>query len=213
MAEIKTIPAFKDEAFPCRHGSKGFTLIEVITVLSILGILSVIVFKNAGKNNSDLLSFSAGLKTHIRYCQSKAMQTDTAAWGIRIDAGTDEYWLFSSPFNTSSNWTGNRTLPPGAEGSPAVPNTQDRINAGMININISPIQVGSIGSASQVTLVFDRMGVPYATTGTGTISFSDSVEQTGSALPLLTGSVTISMSDRSGNTKAIVAQNETGFIP
>lgn len=216
MPVNKAEKLFKPCSFMARYYStqncRGFTLIEIITVLSILGILAIIILKNASINNSDLLSFTASFKAHIRYCQSKAMQSDTLIWGLRIDAGADEYWMFSSPLNTSGNWNSNRQLSPGAESSPAVSDTQDRINAGLININIAPFRVGNMGTASQMTLVFDPMGVPYAATGKGSVSFQDSVGNTGSALPLLTKDISLNLSDGYGNTETIVIQNETGFI-
>ncbi len=198
--------------FGVLKNQNGFTLIEIITVLVILGLLSVVVLKNTSINNTDLLSFESSLKNHLRYIQAKAMQSDTQIWGIRISADTDEYWFFSSAYNTGNAWNAGRILPVGAEASPGVPSSNDRVDAGLLNINIVTTTIGNSGSQSGLTLVFDKMGVPYAASGKGSISFKASLDQTGSPLSILTDNMKIALADFSGNTKTLVVHFETGFI-
>jgi len=189
----------------------GFTLMEVVVVILLIGFLAVVASTRAINNNTDLIATESGLKAHLRYAQAKAMQTDTSFWGIRLNASTDEYWLFNAGLSASSAFTANRILPAGAEASPAVVN-QDRIDTSAVNVDLQQIRVGGI-SAAQVTLTFDRYGVPYAATGTGAISFQESLADTGSPLSRTTADITITLADNKGNSRTITLANETGFVP
>ena len=91
----------------------GFTLVEIISVLVIIAIVSGFMVSRMGSDKSDLYSIESLFKGHIRYAQSKSMQSDTAVWGIRINKNLDEYWLFNSNIGQTSKWDSNRRLPPG----------------------------------------------------------------------------------------------------
>jgi len=74
------------------RGVRGFTLIEIIAVLIVIGVLAVVAINRAlssadtGKNTQVSI-----IKEHIRYAQSVAMKRGES-WGIKCD-GT-YYWLF-----------------------------------------------------------------------------------------------------------------------
>jgi len=69
----------------------GFTMIEIITVLVLIGIVTVVVVGRQISVNTELHSQVSAVKTHIRYAQSLCMNSDIT-WGICCD-GSD-YWLF-----------------------------------------------------------------------------------------------------------------------
>ncbi|GAU08963.1 pilus assembly FimT family protein [Desulfoplanes formicivorans] len=73
--------------------SDGFTLIEVVTVLIILGILAVVAVARSLDTNADLVSQTDVIKSHLRYAQSRAMAMEEV-WGVN-STGTS-YYLYSA---------------------------------------------------------------------------------------------------------------------
>ncbi len=73
-------------------GTSGFTLIEVVVVLLLLGIMTAFVAMNATEHNSELIARTEVLKSHLRYAQMKSMSSN-AVWGI--SASGNNYWLFT----------------------------------------------------------------------------------------------------------------------
>jgi prepilin-type N-terminal cleavage/methylation domain-containing protein len=73
--------------------ARGFTIIEVISVLLILGIVSAVVVSRIDNLDSyDLSSQVEVVKNHLRYAQSRAMGSANP-WGIHFDSATT-YYLF-----------------------------------------------------------------------------------------------------------------------
>jgi len=86
---------------------RGFTLIEIISVLLIVGILAAFVINRVMDTAStDRIAQESVIKNHIRYAQVAAMKQGTI-WGIKCD-GTD-YWLFIT--NGPDTAANQRTLP------------------------------------------------------------------------------------------------------
>lgn len=70
------------------HKCHGFTLIEVIAVLMIIGIISAVVISRVGSANVyRLASETETLKVHLRYTQFRAM-SDTVSWGIEFSGNS-----------------------------------------------------------------------------------------------------------------------------
>ncbi len=70
--------------------NRGFTLLEMITVLIILGIIAVVAVAKYRDTGADDLAAANTLKAHLRYAQLRAMG-DIVPWGIEIEA--DRYTL------------------------------------------------------------------------------------------------------------------------
>jgi prepilin-type N-terminal cleavage/methylation domain-containing protein len=72
--------------------NRGFTLIEIIAVLVVIGIITVVVISNMTSNSatSSLVQVNI-IKNQIRYAQSMAMKRGEI-WGIKCDP--TDYWLF-----------------------------------------------------------------------------------------------------------------------
>ena len=78
-----------------RSGDRGFTLIEIIMVLLILGVLSYFVATRLFSGESpDRNAEMELVKNHLRYAQSRAMNTEKD-WGITFETGGKHYYLFN----------------------------------------------------------------------------------------------------------------------
>ena len=120
MTRAMDRPARKLYLFSAK-GSRGFTLIEVITILVIMGILSAVVISRMGSTSTYSLASEVDiLKTHLRYVQYRAM-SDSVTWGMSFTGGSNSSYSLrvdkaattsSLPNeNSSTPWTHN--LPPG----------------------------------------------------------------------------------------------------
>lgn len=76
----------------CRNNS-GFTLIEVIAVLVLISIVAaVVIVRGFSTQDVDIIGQTEVVKSHIRYAQARAMNTNTI-WGIYFPTSTT-YYLF-----------------------------------------------------------------------------------------------------------------------
>jgi MSHA pilin protein MshC len=73
--------------------TSGFTVIEIITVLIVMGIITAFVIGRAGSNRTDLIVQAEILKAHLRYAQTQAINS-TLDFGIESDPTGSNYWLF-----------------------------------------------------------------------------------------------------------------------
>lgn len=116
---------------------RGFTLIEIIAVLIVLGVLAAIVISRAMNTEStSRVAQESVIKNHIRYAQATAMKQGTM-WGIKCDA--TDYWLFIT--NAPDTVINQRPLP--GEGSAKI---------GLANRSIT---------INAFTVFFDANGRPY----------------------------------------------------
>jgi MSHA pilin protein MshC len=73
----------------------GFTMIEVISVLVIIGIVAAVVITRATSTRDyDLISQVEAVKGHLRFAQSVAMGLNTSH-GIHFDSQTT-YYLYNA---------------------------------------------------------------------------------------------------------------------
>ncbi|MBW2630447.1 MAG: type II secretion system protein [Deltaproteobacteria bacterium] len=91
-----------------RTNKSGFTLIEVIAVLVLIGIVSAFVAVRATDHHSELVARTEILKSHLRYAQMKSMSSNDV-WGIH--SFQNKYWLFTGGnINTKKQLPGEDDL-------------------------------------------------------------------------------------------------------
>lgn len=112
---------------------RGFTLIEVLSALVVIGIISAIALSRIGNSSAEVNAAGEVVKSHLRYAQLRAMNSESV-WGISCD-GTD-YWLFMD------GNAANHAKLPGEDSDPV--SLSDK------NINMAAF-----------TLSFDSWGRPY----------------------------------------------------
>jgi prepilin-type N-terminal cleavage/methylation domain-containing protein len=161
----------------------GFTLIEIVAVLVVMGILAVIAVSRSLSYNVEVYSGADTLKTHLRYAQTLAMNpnfiTSTSVseiWGMSCD--TTSYWLFHG---TNSATTANYIR---------LPEDEKYINANRtINLAAKKINI------SNFTIFFDNRGIPYtsytsATVNTPATNQTITVTPTGGGTPSVNVTIT-----------------------
>jgi prepilin-type N-terminal cleavage/methylation domain-containing protein len=93
----------------------GFSLLEVTVVLIVMGIITALLVGRFTHNNTDLITRTDVLKSHMRYAQLRAMNTN-AVWYIRF-TGDSTYSLYKSGDETPEYLPGEDnptvTLPSG----------------------------------------------------------------------------------------------------
>jgi prepilin-type N-terminal cleavage/methylation domain-containing protein len=114
--------------------NRGFTFLEIITVIFLIAIISAIMFSRLIFSNTDLIAQTEVIKTQLRYAQARSMNSDVI-WGIKCD-GTD-YWLYR---NGNTN---DKVLLPGED--------SDTVN----------LTDKGIDSMDSFTLAFDGRGIPH----------------------------------------------------
>ncbi|MCC5833532.1 MAG: prepilin-type N-terminal cleavage/methylation domain-containing protein [Opitutales bacterium] len=85
---------------------KGFTLIEAVAVLALLGILSAIGFASFNRSNNDLSTEADIFASHLRYTQARAL-ADIRPWRLVIFNNGREYRI-ENPENTAIRIPGSK---------------------------------------------------------------------------------------------------------
>jgi prepilin-type N-terminal cleavage/methylation domain-containing protein len=79
----------------------GLTMIEVVAVLVILGIVAAVVaVKMSDTSAYERASQLEVVKGHLRYAQTRAMNSNLVVWGINFDTATT-YYLFQVAGSTT----------------------------------------------------------------------------------------------------------------
>ncbi len=126
---------------------KGFTLLEIIAILVVLGILAVIAVSRSVNYDAEVYGGADVLKSHLRYAQTLAMNSNPQAgitiWGISSNGSS--YWLFQG--TNAANPASYIRLP----------ENDTYINPDR-TINLTTKQ---IKFTANFTIYFDNRGIPY----------------------------------------------------
>ena len=107
---------------------RGFTIIEVIVVLIVLGIITAVIISRASSTATYTLRSEADvIKTHIRYAQARAMNTSTV-WGINFPSSTT-YSLFRNGDTTDT------VVLPGVDSDPVTLPSGVTVSTGIVSFN------------------------------------------------------------------------------
>jgi len=125
--------------------NKGFTLIEAIAVLIILGIVSAaVISRGMATADVDLQVEVDTLKSHLRYAQYLAMNNvSPAKWGIQINGQsytlvrnlTGNGTTFDSPYNLPNESSATHSISPFSATSTVL--FDEWGSPGVANINIA----------------------------------------------------------------------------
>jgi len=135
--------------FRARQHHRAFTLVEILTVVVILGIASAIVVPQLGSRD-DLRAASATrqVMADLIYAQSRAISTQHKHY---IEFAGNQYTISSRPDDSSSLTT--ITHPITKE-----PYVQ---TVGVANTPLEKVKINSINFASTSWVCFDEFGAPF----------------------------------------------------
>ncbi len=137
------------------HMNRGFTLLEVIIVLTLISIFTVLAVVQHSASDATLIARTHVLTSHIRYAQMRAMNTDTR-WGIHYHFNpadpADCYYLLFSGGDTT-----NIAQLPGE--------SRDRVFMGDIGIAIAAAAGADASANSSFQLSFNDWGQPQTVIG------------------------------------------------
>jgi prepilin-type N-terminal cleavage/methylation domain-containing protein len=130
----------------------AFTLIELITVIVIMGVVALVVAAPAMSNLTSMRASAAAsrLASDVRYLQRTAMASGLRTWLV-VDAATERYSLYIE--NSAS---------PGKAGRVGLAHPLD-LTTTAVQLNSSPYNGVTITSASfnsTSELEFDSFGTP-----------------------------------------------------
>jgi MSHA pilin protein MshC len=130
----------------------GFTIIEIITVLAVMGIIAAFVIGRTGSIRADLVVQAEILKTQLRYAQTQAINS-TLNFGIESDATGSNYWLFK--YDTSEAPPVVKIKLPGEK--------SDQVN----------LSGDGLSMTGNTIICFDTRGIPYTDYTASTVQASD----------------------------------------
>lgn len=133
-----------------KRNDNGFTLLEILIVIVLIAIFITLTVTHHSTSDHSLTVQTEVLKSHLRYAQMRAMNTDMS-WGIyyHYDSGNSHncyYLLFSN------NNINEITILPGE--------SQDRVYIGDMNITIASAGNLSTPAAQTFQIEFDSWGSP-----------------------------------------------------
>jgi Tfp pilus assembly protein FimT len=130
----------------------GFTIIEIITVLIVMGIITAFAIGRSASTRTDLFVQNEILKAHLRYAQTQAVNS-TLSFGIESDAAGNNYWLFK--------------YDPAAV-PPVVKTKLPSEGADQINLSGSGLSM-----TSSAIISFNTRGIPHTDYTASTVQASD----------------------------------------
>ncbi|HPF39902.1 MAG TPA: type II secretion system protein [Phycisphaerae bacterium] len=143
----------------------AYTLIELVTVISILGILAVFVGGPTMDTMSEMRSSAAAarLASDVRYMQRMALASGRRTW-VSVNSGANQYALYVEDVDN-----------PGKAGRLAVAHPLDQSTAPVVfgSGPFSGVSITSVSFNGSSEVEFDNFGVPYDSGGTALSSYGE----------------------------------------
>ncbi len=130
------------------NSSRGFTLLEVVVVLVLLGILTAVAMARMDTGSANVSARSEAIKSHLRYAQMRAMNfgplyEDQHVWGVNFPTAST-YYIFHCN-STTCTPASSHVLAPGEE-------------TVVVNMSGDGVSVGG----TPMIVAFDRFGRPFS---------------------------------------------------
>ena len=96
-----------------RHKKRpvGFTLIEILSVLTVLSIVSAVIASRVLVGTGELQSQAGLIRAHLRFAQYLALANDVYSWRITFSSGTPDYYTLSKVNKSDGTETTPTNLP------------------------------------------------------------------------------------------------------
>ncbi len=159
-------------ASPCLRSLKpplrpcGFTMIEVVVVLIVLGIITTVVATSYRIGANNALAETEGVKASLRFAQLRAMTDESSTWGIHFQSSAT-YRLYKNDVDASA------TMLPVKDQfeDPVTLDCPKNCHALSGNVQIASAVVGK-------TINFDQWGRPMDGTNLLAVDFTIGMDQT-----------------------------------
>ncbi|MCG6535631.1 MAG: prepilin-type N-terminal cleavage/methylation domain-containing protein [Syntrophales bacterium LBB04] len=133
-------------------GHCGFTMIEVIAILVIIGIISAIAVSRMNITEQDIIAQTDIVKAHLRFAQLLALQDDTTSWSIAFTASSYTLYNNGAPatINLPAESSNSHSFPAGVTiTNPSTVNFDNWGSPGTTNI---PITLSGGGTTATITV-------------------------------------------------------------
>lgn len=172
-------------AIAARH---GFTLIEILVVVIVLGIASAIIVPQIGtRDDLDASSAARTVMSDLLYAQNRAIATQQYHYVV-FNLASQDYNLYS----------GTSTAPTTLLTHPVYLDNYTMTFDGTTN-SVGNVTLSSVSFNGQTTIAFDPLGVPYSYTsgvntalsGTGTVQITCGAYSLAISVAQDTGNLTV----------------------
>lgn len=72
----------------CKADRSGFSLVELVSILTIMFIVGALVVSRANGSSGKVVAEAATLRSHIRFAQAIAIANNTVSWSLTFAAGS-----------------------------------------------------------------------------------------------------------------------------
>lgn len=173
-----------------RRSAAGFTLVEILGVVVILGILSAVILPQLGsRDDQKAISAARVVMSDLLYAQSRSIALQQMHY-VKFDTTNGNYVVLDAISPT-----------PHAINNPVSGQTY-QVNFGSSSTNgLSSMRIASVNFDGQNVIAFDAMGIPYSyNTSTSTVA------------ALTSGNVVLGATNNTTNTSTVTVAPFSGGI-